>query len=558
MTRRDDLMRGAPRWYAVLGGARLRRLLMGAAVLLSTPWLTQCADAVSDPPPVVAVALSTTAASLSVGGTVGLNVTLKDANGQVVTGQPVTWSSSNTSVATVSRAGVVTALNPGDARIAVSAFGKSATAQITVTARPVASVVVTPAVVSVQTGATTTLQARPLDSDGNALNGRTVTWATGNAAIATVNASGVVTGVSPGATAITATVEGRVAQVAVTVTLPPVATVTVTPTRDTLAVGGSRQFSVVVRDAGGAALTGRTIAWSSSNVAVATVSSTGSVAAVSPGTVTITATSEGRTGTATVVVLARLASVVIVSPASGTLVVGTTQALTTQVTDEQGNLLTGRPVTYTTDAPSVATVSATGVVTAVAAGTARITATSEGRTGSATFTVIPVPVATVQVTPSTASLVPGATLQLTAVARSAGGTILSGRTVVWTSGAPAIATVGTTGQVTAVANGVVVILATVDGVTASATITVAPTPVASIEVTPVTPSVAVGDAIQLTATLRDATGAVLTGRTITWSSADESLAFVSSTGLVVGFKTGSVRITATSEGVSVSTFVTVR
>ena len=558
MTRRDDLMRGDPRRYAVTDRVRVRRLLMAAVVLLSTPWLTQCADAVSDPPPVAAVALSTTAASLSVGGTVGLNVTLKDANGQVVTGQPVTWSSSNTSVATVSRAGVVTALNPGDARIAVSAFGKSATAQITVTARPVASVVVTPAVVSVQTGATTTLQARPLDSDGNALNGRTVTWATGNAAIATVNASGVVTGVSPGATAITATVEGRVAQVAVTVTLPPVATVSVTPTRDTLAVGGSRQFTVVVRDAGGAALTGRTIAWSSSNVAVATVSSTGSVAAVAPGTVTITATSEGRTGTATVVVLARLASVVIVSPASGTLVVGTTQALTTQVTDEQGNLLTGRPVTYTTDAPSVATVSATGVVTAVAAGTARITATSEGRTGSATFTVIPVPVATVQVTPQTASLVPGATLQLTAVARSAGGTILGGRTVVWTSGAPSIATVGTTGQVTAVANGVVVILATVDGVTASATITVAPTPVASIEVTPVTPNVAVGDAIQLSATLRDATGAVLTGRTISWSSADESLAFVSSTGLVVGFKTGSVRITATSEGVSVSTFVTVR
>lgn len=558
MTRRDDLMRGDPRRYAVTDRVRVRRLLMAAVVLLSTPWLTQCADAVSDPPPVAAVALSTTAASLSVGGTVGLNVTLKDANGQVVTGQPVTWSSSNTSVATVSRAGVVTALNPGDARIAVSAFGKSATAQITVTARPVASVVVTPAVVSVQTGATTTLQARPLDSDGNALNGRTVTWATGNAAIATVNASGVVTGVSPGATAITATVEGRVAQVAVTVTLPPVATVSVTPTRDTLAVGGSRQFTVVVRDAGGAALTGRTIAWSSSNVAVATVSSTGSVAAVAPGTVTITATSEGRTGTATVVVLARLASVVIVSPASGTLVVGTTQALTTQVTDEQGNLLTGRPVTYTTDAPSVATVSATGVVTAVAAGTARITATSEGRTGSATFTVIPVPVATVQVTPQTASLVPGATLQLSAVARSAGGTILGGRTVVWTSGAPSIATVGTTGQVTAVANGVVVILATVDGVTASATITVAPTPVASIEVTPVTPNVAVGDAIQLSATLRDATGAVLTGRTISWSSADESLAFVSSTGLVVGFKTGSVRITATSEGVSVSTFVTVR
>jgi uncharacterized protein YjdB len=538
--------------------ARVRRVLLSVSLLFAVPLLTHCGTVVSDPVPVATVALSTTTASLAVGSTLGLSVTLKDAAGQTVTGQPVTWSSNNTAVATVSRAGVVTALSPGDARIAVSAFGKSATAQITVTARPVASVVVTPAVVSLQTGATTTLQARPLDSDGNALTGRTVTWASGNPAIATVSAAGVVTGVALGATAITATVEGRVAQVAVTVTLPPVATVAVTPTRDTLAVGGSRQFTVVTRDAQGAALTGRTIAWSSSNVAIATVSSTGSVAALAPGTVTITATSEGRTGTATVVVLARLASAVIVSPATGTLVVGSTQALTTQVTDEQGNLLTGRPVTYSADVPSVATVSAAGVVTALAPGTVRITATSEGRTGSATFTVIPVPVSAVQVTPATGTIVPGATLQLSAVARSAAGAVLTGRTVTWVSGAPSIATVNANGLVTAVANGVVVIFATIDGVTATGTITVAPPPVATIELTPANASIAAGETVQLSATLRDAASTVLSGRTITWSSADEAIAFVSSSGLVVGFKSGTVRITATSEGVSVSTLVTVR
>jgi uncharacterized protein YjdB len=77
-------------------------------------------------------------------------------------------------------------------------------------------------------------------------------------------------------------------------------------------------------------------------------------------------------------------------------------------------------------------------------------------------------------------------------------------------------------------------------------------------ITPVDPTVAIGEAVQLTATLRDANSALLSGRTITWSSADESIAFVSSTGQVVGFKAGTVRITATSEGVSASTLVTVR
>lgn len=536
----------------------LTRLLATTSVLAAAALLTQCGEVVNDPVPVTAVALTAPTAPLAVGSTAGLTVVLRNAAGQTVTGQPVTWSSNNTSVATVSRTGVVTALSPGEVRIAASAFGVSATASLTVIARPVASVVVTPAVVSLQTGTTTTLQARAVDSDGNTLNGRTVTWSSSNTAIATVNGSGVVTGVAPGAAVVTATSEGRSTQVAVTVTLPAVATVAITPARDTLAVGGARQMTVVVRNAAGTALTGRAIAWSSSNVAVATVSSTGAVAALAPGTVTITASSEGRAGTATVVVLARLASAVIVSPASGTLVVGATQPLTTQVTDAAGNLLSGRPITYSSSATTVATVSTTGVVTAVAPGSVRITATSEGRTGSASFTVIPVPVATVQVTPATPTVPVGGTVQLTATPRSAAGVVLTGRAVTWSSGAPSIATVSASGVVTGVANGVVLMLATIDGVTSSATVTVAPSPVASIVLTPADPTITGTDGVQLTATLRDASGAIVSGRSITWSSADESIAFVSSTGLVLGFKPGTVRITATSEGVSASTLVTVR
>jgi uncharacterized protein YjdB len=263
-------------------------------------------------------------------------------------------------------------------------------------------------------------------------------------------------------------------------------------------------------------------------------------------------------GTATVVVLERLASTVILTPSSATLIVGATQTLGTQVTDALGNLLVGRPVGFSSDAPAVASVNAAGVVTALTAGTAHITATSEGKSGSATIVVIPVPVASVQITPSSASLLPGATQTLTAVARSAGGAVLSGRAVTWTSGAPGVATVSASGVVTAIAPGVAIVIAIIDGVTATSTITVALPTIASVSLTPLDPSIAVLASVQLTAVPRDALANALAGRLITWTSADESIAFVSSTGLVVGFKLGTVRITATSEGVSASTLVTVR
>ncbi len=538
-----------------------RRPLIVVAVIAigSMTTLMSCNQAaVVETSPVASIDLTPPTASVRAGSTVTLSAKPKDLAGTTIDVRPLVWSSSNKAVATVSSSGVVTALTPGSARIAVSAFGKSATATITVTLRDVASVVVTPATISMRVSVSAPLQAQTLDAEGTVLAGRVVTWASSNTSIATVSPTGSVTGISAGAATITASSEGRSGQAAVTVTLPPVQTVTVSPAVDTLGVGTERQHTAVLRDASNAVLTGRALAWSSSNVAIATVSSTGNVTALAQGTTTVSATSEGRVGTATVVVLARLASTVTLTPGSNTLVEGATQQLTTQITDPQGNLLPDRPITFSSDATAVATVSSTGLITAVAPGSARITATSEGKSGTATVQVIPVPVATVQVTPASVSMVTGTTQTLTAIARSASGAVLTGRTVTWTSGAPSVASVGTTGVVTSVGPGVALILAAVDGVTATSTVTVVLPTITTITLSPLTPSIAISGSVQMTATLRDLNGATLSGRTITWASDDESIAFVSSNGLVVGFKLGTTRITATSEGVSASTIVTVR
>jgi uncharacterized protein YjdB len=517
-----------------------------------------CAESAVETIPVASIDVTPDTATVRAGGSLSMSARVLDSTGATIDVGGVVWSSSNASVASVSSAGVVTALLPGTARIAVSAGGKSATADITVAARDVASVVVNPPTLSIRVGVSTPLQALTLDAEGGTLTGRAVTWNSSAPAIATVSASGVVTGVAAGAATITATSAGRVGQAAVTVTLPPVQTVTVSRALDTIGVTGSVTKTAVLRDASNTVLTGRALSWSSSNVAVATVSSTGNVLGLAPGTVTISATSEGRIGNSTVVVLARLASAVILTPATTTLIVGVTQQLSAQITDAQGNLLTGRPIAYASDAPTVASVSASGLVTALAPGTARITATSEGKTGVSTVQVIPVPVASVQVTPATATLLTGRTQQLTATPRSAAGAVLTGRVITWATGAPGIATVSATGLVSAIAPGTALVLATIDGVTQSATITVTAPAIASVTITPSAPVIDPFGSVQLTATPRDAAGTALTGRVVTWSSADELTAFVSSTGLVVGFKSGTVLITATSEGVSASTLVRVR
>jgi len=105
------------------------------------------------------------------------------------------------------------------------------------------------------------LQALTLDADGGALTGRAIVWTSSNTSVATVSAQGVVTGIAAGAATVTATSDGRSGQSAVTVTVPPVQTVTVTPAVDTLALGATRSKSAVLRDAAGALLTDRTVAW---------------------------------------------------------------------------------------------------------------------------------------------------------------------------------------------------------------------------------------------------------------------------------------------------------
>ncbi len=170
----------------------------------------------------------------------------------------------------------------------------------------------------------------------------------------------------------------------------PVSSVTVTPNSVSIFVDSMTTLSAQTRSADGSTLSGRTIVWSSADPSVATVnSSTGLVAGVSPGTTTVTATSEGVSGSATVVVSQLPVASVQISPAGTSLDVGDTLTFTAQLFDAAGGPLMGREVRWTSADPSVATIdSVSGLASAIGVGATTVVASSESVADTVTLSVV--------------------------------------------------------------------------------------------------------------------------------------------------------------------------
>jgi uncharacterized protein YjdB len=290
---------------------------------------------------------------------------------------------------------------------------------------------------------------------------------------------------------------------------------------------------------------------------VATVSSTGVVTGVAPGSATITATSESKSGSSAITVTPIPVANVTVQPPTLALLVGQSATVTAVTKDANGNVLTGRVVTWISNNPLVATVSATGVVTAVApGGPVFITASSEGWNGSTTVTVTPVPVGTVTL-PATTTLVAGQTTTLTPVVKDANGLVVTDRVVTWTSSNPTVATVTSAGLVRALVTGTATITATSETKSGSTALTVTPAAVGSVTVAPLTTTIASGSTGTLVATVKDINGTTVTDRLVTWSSSNDLVATVSSSGVVTGLAAGTATITATSESRTGTATVTI-
>jgi uncharacterized protein YjdB len=280
---------------------RRNRMKQFAAVSASVVlWAGACDSNPTAPPRIAMVAVSPARDTITAGASVQLTATTKDAGGNAIAGLAVTWSSDNPAAATVSDAGLVQGVASGIAQISATAQEKSGSAAITVRV-PVASVFVSPAIDTILPGTTVKLSVTPRDSAGHPLGDRAVGWQSSNPAVATVTDLGVVTGVTEGQVAVSAVVEGTQGTAAITVHIPATS-VSVTPALDTLFTAATVQLVATIRDSAGDSLPDRVIAWITSDSSVATVSPAGLARAVAPGTATITATVEGKSGKARIVV----------------------------------------------------------------------------------------------------------------------------------------------------------------------------------------------------------------------------------------------------------------
>ena len=497
--------------------------------------------------------------TLSVGATLQLTLVMRDSTGTIVPIGTVTWTSSNTQIATVDGNGRVSARNQGTVTITASTAGLAATVALQIVPVPVASVTVTPGTATLQLGTTAQFTAVTRDAAGLTLPGRPITWSSSNAAVLTVASNGLVTSRGVGTATLMASSEGQSGSASVTVQNVPVASVVITPAADTVQVGGQTQLVATPRDAGGIPLSGRSVTWSSSAPSVARVSGNGLIDGLVPGTAVITATSEGQSATASITVIPVPVASVILVPQSVTVLVGGTTTFNATPRDANGNALTGRAVTWTTGNSAIAQVSGTGIVSGISSGSALISATCEGITGSAFVTVTIAPATLVQVTimPATAALQSGQTQQF-----SMSGQLSDGSTVPVTGSYTASGgSVNGGGLYTAPdQSGTFQVIGTATGTSLrdTATVTVTRPPVATVQVNPATAALDVGRTLNLSAVLRDASGTILTNRTVTWASNNTTVATVTTAGVVTGRATGTATITATSEGQSGTSTLTVQ
>ena len=386
------------------------------------------------------------------------------------TNKALKWESKNTWVATVDESGNVTAKNPGEATITVTAAdngGAQATCKVTVTERTAPVIKVTQIQLSqtrasLNEGKELQLTATVLPTEAT---NQSLTWSSSVEGVATVDSTGKVTAIKAGTTVITATAKddsGISASCTVQVTVPTVKVTGITLNKTTASVVKGKTVALTATVTPDTA-TDKTIKWTTSNKNVATVSTDGVVTAKAAGTAIITATAADDSGvkaTCKITVTNPVIKVtkVTLNKTTASVVKGKTVALTATVTPTNA---TNKNVTWKSSNTKIATVDGNGKVTAVAAGTATITCTakadkSKSATCKITVTNPAVKVTKLRMNKTSVDLLKGKTVQLKVTVTPSNAT---NKAVTWTSSNKRIATVTSNGLVKAVRTGTVTITA---------------------------------------------------------------------------------------------------
>ena len=425
------------------------------------------------------ISLNKTSETLDMSGTKTLQLSVTAYNpttSNVNTG--ITWSSSNSNIASVSTSGLVTAKTNGKATItATTTNGKTASCSILVQTSPT-SVTLNKTSETLDMSGTTTVQLTATINPGSANINTGKTWSSNNTGVATVNSStGLVTAKANGTATITVrTGNGKTASCTVTVQTSPKG-ISLNRSNVSLDMNGTKTVQLSVSSYNpSSSNVSKTITWSSSNSNVASVSTSGVVTAKSNGNATITAkTANGKTATCSILVQTSPASVSL-NRTSATLDMSGTTTLQLSATlnpSSTVNINTGK--TWSSNNQGVATVNTAGLVTAKANGTATITVrTGNGKTASCSIKVQTSPKGISLNKTSTSINLSSSTktVQLSVSSYNPSSSNVN-KTITWSSNNSNIASVNSNGLVTGKSNGTATITArTANGKTASCTVTV--------------------------------------------------------------------------------------
>ena len=377
-----------------VGSNHNRCLFVFWLALACMGWVSACGgDGGTEPPepppdpprPTTVIVNPATSELTAVGATVQLTAEVRDQNGQVMV-VTVTWSSSNTAVATVNPSGLVTAAGNGTATITATAGNVSGSAMVTV-AQQVSAVVVAPDTAIVLPGTTLQLAAEAQDANGHAVGGSEIAWASSDTTVAVVDGMGLVTGIALGGVEVSATSAGTTGRAQLEVVEPAPTTVAVTP--DTIvfeALGDTVRLLAEVRDQAGRPMPGEVVMWTAGDTLVAAVDASGLVTSVGNGAAAITAMSGALSGDATVEVM-QVVRRVAVAPSADTLILGDSLRLAAEALDANGYPVPRTAFTWSSSDAAIATVNTSGLVRGVGEGTAEINAATASVQGGARITV---------------------------------------------------------------------------------------------------------------------------------------------------------------------------
>lgn len=474
----------------------------------------------------------------------------------------VTWSSSNTTTATITAAGVATALTlNGTTTITATSGTVSGSTGLTVVAATLTSIVVSGApTVTIANGTSYQFTAFGFYNDGSKHNiTLLVTWASSNTAVATIaTGPGRAQAIGKGTTTISATLGSVSGMVALDVTTATIQSIVVGPSSVTIAPLTAQPFTAigVFSDASTQNIT-QDVVWSSSNKALATISnvsgSAGVATAVAFGSPTISATFGGVGGSAPLNVSSATLTSIAVTPASAGLAPSTPTQDSTLALQAVGTFSDGTTqhletvATWTSSAPSVASVTE-NIVTGVSNGPVTITCSLNGLSGTASLTVEGLTAITI--TPASGSVAENTSVGLVATGTLADATTQNiTSSVLWTSSNPAVAIMsdasGSFGQAAGVAPGTASVIAAFSGQVGVASLTVTNATLSSITIKPASADIALGSrqGFSATGTFSDGTTEDL-GSQVTWTSSDITVAIINSTGAVSTTGTGTTTIEA--------------